>query len=200
MNYTGSSFSLLKSSFLSSVWKNCVSIFFILLVLPLWERIHSKTFFCSLSHISSYEIVPMPNQHVTNFTCTEIKVEKNRVMWPKGLCKEYLGNSLLLKGLSISIFFQYISLHLTIFQFSVCSDSVPSREWPGSSYDTGLRNDLPWESELNLTTKNKAYGHSNPELDMNFVVGVVWNICCCCRRPGPHCSRCINCIKSGFFH
>lgn len=115
MNYTGSSFSLLKSSFLSSVWKNCVSIFFILLVLPLWGRIHSKTFFCSLSHISSYEIVPMQNQHVTNFTSTEIKVEKNRVMWPKGLCKEYLGNSLLLKGLSLAFFF---SIFLFTWRFS----------------------------------------------------------------------------------
>lgn len=83
----------------------------------------------------------MQNQCVTNFTSMGIKVEKNRVKQPEGLCKKCPGNSLLLKELSISIFFQYISLHLTIFQFSMCSDSVPSREWPGSSYDTDLRND-----------------------------------------------------------
>lgn len=86
---------------------------------------------------------------------------------------EYPGNSLWMKVLAINFCLQHFSFHLRTFQFSMCSNSVPSREWPGSSHETSLRNHLKRESELNFITRNKIYGCSNPELDINFVVGVV---------------------------
>lgn len=59
------------------------------------RKIHSKTWFCFLSQISSHEIVQnVQNQHVINFTSSGIKVEENRVKKAKGLCMEYPGNSL----------------------------------------------------------------------------------------------------------
>lgn len=83
----------------------------------------------------------MQKQYVQNFTNTGIqKCDKSELDTLK--CYEQSTQVMPFSTRLLIFFFQHFSFNLRIFQFSMCSDSVPSREWPASSYDSGPRNHL----------------------------------------------------------